>query len=818
MRILDLLLKAIRSAAVYNPAVQVAPVCILWPDRDRQWESGIARLQTELPELLILGDYAPDKRIGPAIWLRCVIAGKVASASRSGIADGDKVASASRFEIPDRDGLATPIFYLPGVSRQDLRAVESCPDHLKPLAELQYRGVIWSQINAKDWTILAWLKSEQGGLGLDVAQDNDARNAMQLALHRLLDEELELLKGKRLDKDYFNTLLTGGDPIRDFLQWLDQGDAFQASRDEHEWKAFVEVCKSQLGFNPQNEGVLAGASRLAEHIGPWQSVWGRFCEAPKRYPNIPVQIRKCRPPSDTLFWHMGEESFDGWPQWNEDQEKQLHHDLIALEKEPAHEAGKKLLEMEKQHGHRRSLVWAELGEAPLACALEYLALLAEFTKTNLAAGTVDDLVQQYCSHGWKVDDAVLRALSRVEKTADFEAVSTAIRSVYLPWAEQSARHLQNIIDGASYPGGTCLSAPPQINNPGDCILFVDGLRFDAAKRLIGRLEHSGFDVAEEPAWTALPSVTATGKAAVSPVREKIRGSDGGVDFEPAVAETGQTLKGGYHLKKLLTDSGWTILERSDNGNGQGQAWCEFGDIDHEGHDRGWKLSRHLDGLLSEIAERIAALLAAGWKRVRVVTDHGWLLLPGGLPKVELASSLTENKWGRCASLKPGATTNERLYPWYWNANQHFVLADGISCFKNGEEYTHGGLSLQECLVLQMTVTPGAFLQETTSIEVTDVVWRGLRCTVAVDLPVPQSGAARQEGGNITGLSLDVRTQAGDSSSSVVVAVKPLKDNGTASVVVEDEDMEGRDATVVLIDVNGSLVAQIATVIGGGTTN
>ena len=53
--------------------------------------------------------------------------------------------------------------------------------------------------------------------------------------------------------------------------------------------------------------------------------------------------------------------------------------------------------------------------------------------------------------------------------------------------------------------------------------------------------------------------------------------------------------------------------------------------------------------------------------------------------------------------------------------------------------------------------------------------------------------------------------------AAVVGSKPLKDNGTASVVVEDEDMEGREATVVLIDANGSLVAQIATVIGGGNT-
>lgn len=196
------------------------------------------------------------------------------------------------------------------------------------------------------------------------------------------------------------------------------------------------------------------------------------------------------------------------------------------------------------------------------------------------------------------------------------------------------------------------------------------------------------------------------------------------------------------------------------------------------------------------------LLAAGWKRVLVVTDHGWLLLPGGLPKIELSSALADSKWGRCASLKPGASTEERLYPWYWNPSQNFVLADGVSCFKKGKEYTHGGLSLQECLTLQLTVTQGTYAQTAASAEFTDVVWKGLRCNVAVD-------------GSFSDLSLDVRNQAGDPSSSMVLNVKLLKEDGTASVVVEDEEMEGREAMVVLIDANGSLVAQIATVIGRG---
>lgn len=796
MRVLDHLLKAVRDAAVFNPEVQVTPACILWPDRDRQWEAVIPILQAELPELMILGDYAPEKRIGPAIWLRCVLAKTVVHENHEQHeSEGKKCSCLSCLSW-------TPIIYLPGVSRQDLRAVESCPDHLKPLAELQYRGVIWSQINAKDWTILAYLKSDQGGLGLDVAQDNDAKNAMQLALYRLLDEDVSLLKGKRLDKDYFNTLLTGGDPIRDLLQWLDQGDAFQASRGENEWKAFVEVCKSQLAFNPQNEGVLAGSTKLANHEGPWHAVWERYCEAPKRYPNIPTQIRKCQPPIFDLFADVM--SAGGWPQWNELQEDALHRDLMALAKAPAHEARAKIKELEKQHGRRRSLVWAELGNAPLACAAEHLATIAESTKSSLAAGSVDDLAAGYRSHGWWVDDGVIRALAQVESSADFDAVTTAIRSVYFPWVEESARYLQKMVDCASYPGGTCLTAKAAPFSPGDCVLFVDGLRFDTGKRLVGSLEACGFEISEEPTWTALPSVTATGKAAVTPVRDKIRGEDGSPDFEPSVADTGQSFKGGYHLKKLLTEAGWSILERSADGDGQGMAWCEFGDIDHEGHNRGWKLAKHIDALILEITDRITELLAAGWKRVRVVTDHGWLLLPGGLPKIDLPSALADNKWGRCASLKPGATSEERLYPWYWNPNQYFALADGVSCFKKGEEYTHGGLSLQECLTLQLTVTRGESAQAAASVEFTDVVWNGLRCTVAVD-------------GNFSGLSLDVRSQAGNSLSSVVVGSKPLKDNGTASVVVEDEDMEGREATVVLIDANGSLVAQIATVIGGGNT-
>jgi hypothetical protein len=126
----------------------------------------------------------------------------------------------------------------------------------------------------------------------------------------------------------------------------------------------------------------------------------------------------------------------------------------------------------------------------------------------------------------------------------------------------------------------------------------------------------------------------------------------------------------------------------------------------------------------------------------------------------------------------------------------------VSCFKHGQDYTHGGLSLQECLTLHLTISPGEMDQASANIEFTDVVWKGLRCTIALE-------------GDFSGLSLDIRSQPGNPDTSLVVGLKKLKSNGTASVVVEDESLEGSAATIVLIDRHGSLAAQKTTKIGGG---
>ena len=72
-------------------------------------------------------------------------------------------------------------------------------------------------------------------------------------------------------------------------------------------------------------------------------------------------------------------------------------------------------------------------------------------------------------------------------------------------------------------------------------------------------------------------------------------------------------------------------------------WTEVGRIDELGHKLGVELAGSLDEQVERIARRVADLLDAGWARVRIVTDHGWLLVPSGLPKVEVPKSVVESK-------------------------------------------------------------------------------------------------------------------------------------------------------------------------------
>jgi hypothetical protein len=408
----------------------------------------------------------------------------------------------------------------------------------------------------------------------------------------------------------------------------------------------------------------------------------------------------------------------------------------------------------------------------------------------------------YKARGWQADDQMLKALACVTTEDDLQAIATTLGTVYVPWATDAAHHLQKVVDKNGYPGKSIDRLKPLDCDAGTCFLFIDGLRLDLAKRLETRLEEAGVQLETSVGWTALPSVTSTAKPSIMPVAHLIKGDDVNKDFTPEVAATGKSLAGGYQLQKLLEQEGWQPLGKSEEGDPTGKAWCEMGDIDNEGHERGWKLARHVDSLLAEVVERVQQLFAAGWSNIRVVTDHGWLLMPGGLPSTKLPASLSDNKWGRCAVLKPGAASDERLYPWFWNPTRHFALAEGISCYRNGVQYAHGGLSLQECVTVSMSLRSGSTVGG--NVQIASIQWKQLRCTVTVTDTVP-------------GMTLDIRTHAGNADTSEVASTKPFSDKTSCSVIIEDEDLEGHACWVVILDADGNALTQEQTIVGGDNT-
>ena len=768
--VIEKLVDSLRGATRFNPNDAERPAVVLWPDQGEQWQPVITHLRQLAPELLTYGEYQPESFTGPAIWIRTAI---------------DRVLS--EVEIAED---VIPIVYLPGVSRQALRAVEECPDSVKPLVELQYRGTCWTQKNGKDWTVEAFLVSSDGGLALDVARDDATRAAMIGALGELADTPVHRLRGKHLEREDFDRLLLEDLP-RDLLRWMNDPSGTEPAWSPGRWAAFGSRCREELGLDPEKEGVLVAAERLGRRLEPWDAIWSRFVESPGSYPQLVDLLRRAKP-SDLL-----EDQSLSWPQNNEAKESELRKGLAALGAKAPADATAELRELEETHGPRREWVWAKLGRAPLAYALRHLNRLAVAASTKLGGASPAELADQYTAGGYEIDDAALAAAAAVKGAADFDAVSKALDAVYRPWLESAARHLQALAKEEQMPLAEDAESGDLAVDAGCVILFADGLRFDVSRRLVARMREEGLEPSLSWRWAGLPTVTATAKPAVSPVTSAIAGTSPGDGFSPVTADGGQPLTTD-RFRKLLSSAGYEVLSAGETGDPAGLGWTEDGSLDKLGHDLKGRLAGQVEEQVELLLERVQSLFAAGWRTLRIVTDHGWLWLPGGLPKVDLPHYLTESRWARCAAVKGGSTVDVPTTPWYWNGDERIALAPGTACFKAGYEYAHGGLSPQESIIPVIEVMASPAVGGPAAIKA--ISWAGMRCRVRVD-------------GDGFGLRIELRTKVNDHATALCDA-REVDSDGNASLLVEDEDREGTSVVVVALDADGRPVTQTATIVGG----
>ena len=775
---LEALRASLAHAARYNPGDVVTPAAVLWTDTDGQWRPVVEQLRPLMPELLTLGDYDPATRTGPAIWVRCVI---------------EPAVRADTFPDLAWPAGTVPVIYLPGVSRQTLRAVEECPDALKPLVELQYRGTVWTQKNGKDWTVRAFLVSEEGGVTLDVAEDQLTVQAMLGALSQLAVTPIAVLRRGKLDAQDFDRLMIGDTP-RDLLLWLGDPAGTRGQWDEAKWAAFCSRCREEYGFDPVTDGEIAGGEKLGlRKDASWYGVWERFAESPGLYPGMPDLLRRAKP--------KGTLSFDQepWPDENETKEADLRKELANVGSMKPAEARQRLDALETEHGVRRGWVWARLGMCPLANAMGHLAVLAKRTAMTLGGESADAMAKLYAEGGYLADDAAMRALASVKTAEDAAAVQAAVRCAYLPWLEDTARNFQQCLTRQGLPTATQQEGVEAA--AGECILFADGLRFDIGQRLAALAGERQLEVSATWRWAALPTVTATAKPAASPVAGKLRGERLGADFSPEAAESSEPLTT-ERFRKLLDAAGYQVFgtaETGDTSRKDARGWTEYGEFDKLGHDLQGKLAARIEDQVELLLERVQGLLEAGWKRVRVVTDHGWLLVPGGLPKVQLPKYLAESRWSRCASIKDSSHVEVPVAEWYWNPQERFAFGPGVHCFISAREYAHGGASLQECMipVLSFTSTAGPV---GVTVTIKEVQWVGLRCRVSVE-PAAE------------GLLADLRTKPNAPTSSVTEP-KALDSDGKAALLVADESLEGTMVSLVILNESGRVVCKQATTVGG----
>jgi hypothetical protein len=767
-RISDKVIRSLKSTAQHNSSLMERPEVILWPDPEEVWKEVVPILQNELPQLLTYGQYSPDKKVGPAIWIKCMVAKLLPEA--------------------DWEKHETPIIYLPGISKSDLRKVETAVFDLQPLLEYQYTGSLFLQENGKEWTVLAFVENPQHGLGIRVQKDNTTKLALKKALPTIFSIPDPFQNKSFIDASFLNGLVFP-EINESILQWINQGDIFLDQMDFSKQSVFKELCKNQFDFELDFKNIKEITLKLGSQSGNWKSVWQLYANNPRKYPNVEERLRQSKP------YDMGSGMFaipmESWPQVNEAEEEALYESLKALSKKDLPTASAELAHLDQIHQKRRAWIWAELDKTPLAFAVNHLTKLVEKSQASFASLTLDELKEYYVNEGFEVDQLMRRTLQSVRSSKDKEAVTLVITLFYKPWLESITNRFQKLIEENS----EVFTDQQTHEETEDFVLFVDAFRFELAKEFESMLlkKSPGIKLELESTWSAIPSLTPTAKVKVSPIASAISVNSECKEFRPQLKNTKDLSTTAF--RETLKSKGFEYIAKVADIQPDQRYWMEIGDIDTKGHQEQSGLVKRVDELFDQVVEGI---FEKGYRRIKIVTDHGWLLLPGGLPKTQINADLTETRWGRCALMKEGAITKLLHLPWRWNPSIYIAYAPGISFFKVNEEYAHGGISIHECLIPEIILENQFQPKKIASIN--KVKWTNLKCNIETE-NAPN------------GFLLDVRTKATDENSSIVIS----KNNGISENkgrVMVTEDGEGKAATILLLDHQGIIIDKKLTTVGG----
>ncbi len=375
--------------------------------------------------------------------------------------------------------------------------------------------------------------------------------------------------------------------------------------------------------------------------------------------------------------------------------------------------------------------WGDRCTHPEAIPWGELLRLARAARTLLAAtsqlewSNPDDAILWYTREGLQIDQAGEEILRNLPKpTSELVTLIAPVRSAYRAvWERSMIGWSQTWINAdCRIPNlttaGEWLLSALSANRP-TVILVVDALRYDVGATLAERLNRKeGAERAVVRASRApLPSITALGMGTAMPIPERELVAD--------------IVDGKWQLKQ--EDRPQNLSEAADrrawwcaHGKVVEDAICSIEDIqsgnvagpttkrtrlviydntlDKLGHDDELQ-AVGTSNIIDRYIHALALLQNAGWNRILIVTDHGYIHWPSSEEKNVPAPAPSPAYANRRAMAYPASTKLKPPHALAPGGRFRVAFPSGAASFRTygGLGYFHGGASLQEWIIPSIAV-------------------------------------------------------------------------------------------------------------------
>ncbi len=370
--------------------------------------------------------------------------------------------------------------------------------------------------------------------------------------------------------------------------------------------------------------------------------------------------------------------------------------------------------------------WGEEWPGLPALSWREVARLAVATRAVLEASPGGDwsapeqAIAWYQGGGWRVDRAgeeLMRTLSHPDP--DLITLIAPLREAYRNRWEDLLIRWSAVWSAADCPVGALPSAGAWLKEvlaakAPTAVIVVDALRYDLGATLAERVNtQEGAQRAHvAPARAPLPSVTALGMGMALPLPEQTLEADlvGGVwqlrqkgkpaNLSDAAERRGWWQEhGGVSPDALLTLASLVEGEIPAPAAKRTRLVIHDDALDQLGHDDQLE-ALGSQPVLTRYLSVIGRLRDAGWRRILMVTDHGYIHWDGAAERQVPPPVVGARYTNRRALAYPAETALPAPQALAPGGQYRIAFPSGAACFKTygGLGYFHGGASLQEWII------------------------------------------------------------------------------------------------------------------------